>query len=168
MENIRKECYITINQEKITVTREVRTVWEQAKDHVFYQAHKDGTCGSNDFATCCGDCGLCKRNKEGKKISLDDEKYHFHCADNGPQREFSPTKKVPDPADIVGEKDMVRRVLDYAKEVCPCGDIILSMFAEGYSSYEISIETGIPQKTVYRRIQKLRHSLAAFIRSTQF
>ena len=166
METTQKECYITINQEKITVTKEIHAVWEHTKDKVFYQARKEGTCGKNNYATCSGDCGLCRWSKEGQKISLDDEKYHFHCEENGPKRDYSPVEKVPTPADIAEEKDMVERILEQAKQVCPSGDIILSMYAEGYSTYEISEETGIPQKTVYRKIQKLKSCLAQFIRDS--
>ncbi|MBQ6527042.1 MAG: sigma-70 family RNA polymerase sigma factor [Clostridia bacterium] len=167
MENIRKEYYITINHEKITVTKEVRTAWDQAKDRVFYQARKEGTCGNSSFATCCGDCGLCRWSKEGIRISLDNEKYHFHCSENGPKRDFSPTEKVADPADIVSEEDAARRLLDFARKVCPSGDAILSMHAEGCSTYEIAEETGIPQKTVHRRLLKLKQHMARYIRNSK-
>ena len=167
MENIRKECYITINHEKITVTKEVRIAWDQAKDRVFYQARKEGACGNRNYATCCGDCGLCRWSKEGIRISLDNEKYHFHCLENGPKRDFSPMEKAADPADIVSEADAAKRLLDFAKNVCPAGDIILSMYAEGSSTYEIAEETGIPQKTVHRRIQKLKQHMARYIKASE-
>ena len=167
MEKTRKECYITINREKITVTKEVSMVWDQTRDKVFYQAHKEGTCKNNNFAVCCADCGRCRWNREGKKISLDNEKYHFHNNGKVGERNLLLTDKVPDPADIISEEDMARWILDYARKICPSGDVILHMYSEGYSTYEIAEETGIPQKTVYRRIQKLKQSLARIISAAE-
>ncbi len=151
--------YITVNKQQISVTEEVWKAWNRVKDQTFHEAHKAGTCGNSNFATCCGDCALCKWNKEGIVISLDDETNHFHCCDHGPKRDYSPVKKVADPADILSDDDQFERVLSFAKKLCADGDIIFRLHYEQYSTYAISEETGIPQKTVYRRIQKITAEL---------
>ena len=62
--------YITCSKQQVSVTEEVWKAWNQPKDKTFHEAHKAGTCGNSNFATCCGDCALCQWNKEGLFISL--------------------------------------------------------------------------------------------------
>ena len=100
-----KGYYIRIDDQDITVSKEIRDAWNKPKDKTWYEARKIGACRCPSFRICTGDCGTCKWNTQGKVISYDDERYH-------------------------------------------------DLFVNGCTA-RISDETGIPQKTVYRRLQKI-------------
>ena len=66
-----------------------------------------------------------------------------------------PADIIPSPSEVYEQKDTVERILKYAREVCPDGDLILTMRMENLSTYEIAERLGIPQKTIYRRLKKV-------------
>ena len=67
----------------------------------------------------------------------------------------TPVEEIPDPSEIIADEDRFSRILRQADRLCECGSIIFQLHYRRYSTHEISDETGIPQKTVYRRLQKI-------------
>ena len=83
---------------------------------------------------------------------------------NGPKHgvaygEYLGADPAPGPEEIVEQADTVERMLAHARRICEDGDLILKMCMDQLSSYEIGRQLGIPQKTAYRRIQKLKSEL---------
>ncbi len=162
MENTK---YVIIKGECIEVSTEVRKALNKAKDHVFYTAHKEGTCGITDYTLCCGDCGYCRYKVSGKTVSLDDPRFHIlnSAPGHAPRSGYAPTDTNAESVEAIGEnKDTFARILAYAKTICDRGDELFKLHYQRYSTYEISDITGIPQKTVYRRVQKICLSLGAY------
>ena len=171
-----KGYYIRIDDQDITVSKEIRDAWNKPKDKTWYEARKIGACRCPSFRICTGDCGTCKWNTQGKVISYDDERYHdlfvngctarslkpveeipdpSEIVNGCTARSLKPVEEIPDPSEIIAEEDRFSRILRQADLLCECGSIIFQLHYKRYSTHEISAETGIPQKTVYRRLQKI-------------
>ena len=150
-----KGYYIRIDDQDITVSKEIRDAWNKPKDKTWYEARKIGACRCPSFRICTGDCGTCKWNTQGKVISYDDERYHDLFVNGCTARSLKPVEEIPDPSEIIADEDRFSRILRQADRLCECGSIIFQLHYRKYSTHEISAETGIPQKTVYRRLQKI-------------
>ena len=150
-----KGYYIRIDDQDITVSKEIRDAWNKPKDKTWYEARKIGACRCPSFRICTGDCGTCKWSTQGKVISYDDERYHDLFVNGCTARSLKPVEEIPDPSEIIADEDRFSRILRQADRLCECGSIIFQLHYRRYSTHEISDETGIPQKTVYRRLQKI-------------
>lgn len=166
MKILENKHYIRIGDETVVIDGEVKKAWDKAINNTRNQARKMSACGQPDFRCCCGDCPLCPWYRDHVNISMDKKGTDWldrQTADPG-NRPYAPVQEKNDPADLVGEQDAIETIMKQAQKACEDGAQILRLMMEDYSSYEIAKEIGIPQRTAYRRIQKLRMSLASYYR----
>ncbi len=159
MENTK---YITIQGKRITVSDDVRKAWDQAKDRMLYLAKKEGTCACPNPALCPGDCGYCKFKKEGRTVSGDNPRHKIEVDEYTAQASCQSERVETTPEKMMEHQDKLVHLCAFAGKICDRGDVIFRLYYESYSTYEIAEKTGIPQKTVYRRIQKICLKLQPF------
>ena len=160
MENTK---FITIQGKRIVVSAEVRRVWDQPKDHMLYLAKKEGTCACTSPALCPGDCAYCKYKKEGMTVSSDNPKHQIEVDECTAVASCQSERLEITPEKLIEHQDMMTHLYAFAKKICERGDEIFRLhYEENYSTFEIAEATGIPQKTVHRRIQKICLRLQPF------
>ena len=169
MKILENKHYIRIGDETVALDGEVKKTWDKAINNARNYARKTNACGQPDFRCCCGDCPLCpwyRNYRDSINISMDDKDPEWinRLSSNPGKRSYMPAQEINDPADLIGERDAIDAVMKQAQRSCEDGAQILQLMMENCSSYEIAKEIGIPQRTAYRRIQKLRMSLANYYR----
>ena len=159
MENTK---YIVIQGKRIAVSAEIRKAWDQTKDHMLYLAKKEGTCVCPGPALCPGDCGYCKFKKEGRTVSGDSPRHQLEVDERTAAASCQSESLESTPEKAMEHQDKLARIYAYARTICDHGDVIFQLYYESHSTREIAKAIGIPQKTVNRRIQKIRLSLQPF------
>ncbi len=159
MENTK---FITIQGKRIVVSAEVRRAWDQPKDHMLYLAKKEGTCACPSPALCPGDCGYCKFKKEGMTVSGNSPRHQIEVDECTAAASCQSETLEITPEKVIEHQDKLAHIYAFAKTICDRGDEIFRLYYESHTTYEIAEKTGIPQKTVHRRIQKIRLMLQPF------
>jgi DNA-directed RNA polymerase specialized sigma24 family protein len=155
MKNPKTTNTITINDRKIINSKEQqRALYKMINDNR-REAQRTHSCGQSDYRRCCGDCPLCPWYRPGILITLEEERMGNGYDKENTHGKYLPTDITPGPSEVYEQKDTVERILKYAREVCPDGDLILTMRMENLSTYEIAERLEIPQKTAYRHLKKV-------------
>ena len=151
--------YIKVGNQKVEVSKEVRKCWNQMKDRVYNEARKIQACSCPSFRKCRGECTSCPWQIEGAFISYDDESVGSCISSTRDAYLLNPAGNPRDPFEIAAEHELFENACKRAREICDRGDVILQMSVEKYTVREIADVTGIPFKTVHRKLQAIRKDL---------
>lgn len=139
-----KQRYIKVDNQQVFLTQPQQQAYDQMINSVRYRARKEGRCGQPDYHKCCGDCGLCPWQQQGRILSMDaaadDARYGFDV------------HEIADPGHSV-ETDTINKLFfeqlyRTAAEIVPDGDIIL----------RLHLEEGLKPYTIAQRIQAKSHA----------
>ncbi len=158
--NVSKETsfYVTIDGKVVTLTDEQRKAWNKMVNDARRYARDFGACGQPDYRKCFGDCSLCRFQREGGFVYVDDHDRYIDGFANGRQ---TPAYSQKSPDQQVADEEAWEWLYREADITVKHGrDILFLSFQEGLSAHQIANRTGIAKSTVVDRLNKL----LAFIR----
>lgn len=149
MENQRQDFYVTIDDQRISVSEDVYRAYKRKE--------RSKRCIGENGNRCTGDCNHCNKLRTGSILSLD------ALEEDG----FEPADFSPDPAEIVADKLLLEELFKALDELDPDSRRICELISQGATKREIAAVLGIRQSTLnYRKRQllsQLRERLADFI-----
>lgn len=136
--------YVKVDNQQVFLTGPQQKAYDQMINSVRYRARREGRCGQPDYRRCCGDCGLCPWQKNGRILSTD-------CAAKNDRYGFD-AFELEDPGQSV-EDDTINRLFfeqlyRTAAGIVPDGDVIL----------RLHLEEGLKPYTIARRINATSHA----------
>ena len=147
--------YIKVGNQKVEVSDEVIKFQDRMINRTYHEARKIRACSCPSYRQCRGECAACRWQTEGAFISYDNESVGSCISSARDAYLFNPAANPRDPFEIVAERELFENACRRAGEICEKGDVILRMNYEKYSTHEIADAIGVPQKTVYRRLQRI-------------
>lgn len=136
--------YVKVDNQQVFLTGHQQKAYDQMINSVRYRARREGRCGQPDYCKCCGDCGLCPWQKNGRILSTDyaarNDRYSFDAFE------------LEDPGQSV-EDDTINRLFfeqlyRTAVGIVPDRDVIL----------RLHLEEGLKPYTIARRINVRSHA----------
>lgn len=139
------QFFIEIEDQKVPVTEEVyqaymRPLWAEQK-----RSERERRCRDENGNRCTKDCSNCSKQRSGTPYSLDSFQEDF---------EFEPADKI-DVEELVADKLLLDELFDILNELDPSSRRIIELFSIGLPEREIAAKTGLSQKAVNKRKQKL-------------
>ena len=147
--------YIKVGKQKVEVSDEVIKFQDKMNNRTYHEARKIRACSCPSYRQCRGECAECRWRTEGAFASYDDESVGSCISSARDAYLFNPAANPRDPFEIVAEQELFENAYRRAGKICEKGDVILRMNYEKYSTHEIADAIGVPQKTVYRRLQRI-------------
>lgn len=139
------QFFIEIEDQKVPVTEEVyqaymRPLWAEQK-----RSEREKRCRDENGTRCTKDCSYCSKQRSGTAYSLDSFQEDFG---------FEPAGKI-DVEELVADKLLLDELFDILNELDPSSRRIIELFSIGLPEREIAAKTGLSQKAVNKRKQKL-------------
>jgi len=139
------QFFVEIEGQKVPVTEEVyttymRPLWAEQK-----RSEREKRCRDENGNRCTKDCSYCSKQRSGTAYSLDSFKEDFG---------FEPTDKI-DVEELVADKLLLDELFDILNELDPSSRRIIELFSIGLPEREIAAKTGLSQKAVNKRKQKV-------------
>ena len=139
------QFFVEIEDHKVPVTEEVyqafmRPIWAEQK-----RLKREKRCRDENGNRCTKDCSTCSKQRSGIPYSLDSfqEDFGFESAD-----------KI-DIEELVADKLLLKELFNILNELDPSSRRIIELFSIGLPEREIAAKTGLSQKAVNKRKQKL-------------
>lgn len=135
--------YLTVNGEKVMVSREVYQMIREENNHIRYNARIENRCAQENYRYCLGDCMTCSWHTEGSFKS--DE-------DIGTERLIKMAADVDVEAEAISSITM-ERVYAAADQLVQDGALIFRMrFEENCSNREIGKRLGLAHQVIDRKM----------------
>lgn len=147
--------YIKVGKQKVEVSDEVIKFQDKMNNRTYHEARKIRACSCPSYRQCRGECAECRWRTEGAIASYDDESVGSCISSARDAYLFNPAANPRDPFEIVAERELFENACRRAGEICEKGDVILRMHIEKHTVREIADATGIPFKTVHRKLQAI-------------
>ena len=142
--------YLDIDGKRIYVTEEVYRAYKQPLWAEHKRKEREGRCqvsnGRGGLKRCNDDCRECPSSKNGSTLSLDRmyEDYELEIPDSGQSI-----------LEALVKEELKQRMVEAVNELGPIDQYIIRSFMNELSEREIAKETGLSQKAINKRKNKL-------------